>query len=232
MKMAEDLILKSLEKLQKIGNESEKKGDEKEPKLIFPSYSNGEKRISEQEARFLFVRELENQKDEDFYYSVETPTILKYRFSEVRGKKKEHPEINKETGESGKSDVCIYDENFDRKHLIEFKALNKNSFDFKKDFIKLKYDPKVSNEPNYFVHILKSYDAGTVKSLITKYNAAFDVPVDEKTKIDNNIEKENEIIVFLCVLEVPETYKDNYTEPLKFGKKDITEILTKLTHNL
>ncbi|MCL1968447.1 MAG: hypothetical protein FWF65_02610 [Bacteroidetes bacterium] len=77
----EKLIEKSLQELQKIGWENEIKTQDS--KLIFPKYCVGNQehvdtpRISEQEARFLFVRELEKQ--DNFYYSVETPTKKPYK---------------------------------------------------------------------------------------------------------------------------------------------------------
>jgi len=235
----EDLIKNSLQKLQEIGWEKGTPNEEqKQRKLIFPSYRVEEnenvneekhKRISEQEARFLFVRELEKEENTGFYYSIETPTIFKYRFSE-NGKRVDPPKIDIKKGESGKTDVCIYDSNLKRKYLVEFKALNKDSLDFEKDFIKLKYEPKESSDPNYFVHILKSYDAGTIASLIKKYEKSFGTPVDEDTKSLNKITKENEVIVFLCVLKVAKKYKDRYKEPIRFGvkDKDYDTILNKL----
>jgi len=247
----ENLIKDSLQKTQKISWEKGTPNDEqKKRKLIFPSYrveknekvdEEKHKRISEQEARFLFVRELEKPENADFYYSVETPTIFKYRFSENReGKvKKITPDIVKEKGESGKTDVCIYDTNFNRKYLVEFKALNKDSLDFEKDFIKLKFEPKESCEPNYFVHILKSYNKGTIEgtrknpqnSLIEKYKAAFESSVDENTKKINKITKENEVIVFLCVLKVRKKYKPK-TQIIRFNKDDYPKKLNELLNEI
>ena len=236
MNKVEELIKSSLQKLPKIGWE---KGisNEELGKIIFPSYSVEEnekvneekhKRVSEQEARFLFVSELEKSDNADFYYSVETPTIFKYRFSENNGKNKVYPKIDKSKGESGKTDVCIYDTNFNREHLIEFKALNKDSHDLEKDFIKLKYEPKESNTPNYFVHVLKSYDAGTIDSLIVKYEKAFSIIVDDGMKNINKITKENEVVVFLCVLKVAKKYKDKYKESIRFDRENYEEKLKRL----
>jgi len=46
-------------------------------RLVFPSYANGNIRVSEQEARFAF---LESILDGEFFYSVETPTDEQYQF--------------------------------------------------------------------------------------------------------------------------------------------------------
>ena len=66
----EDLIKNSLQELQKIGWENEIKAQES--KLIFPKKRDKSKRISEKEAVFLFVRELEKQ--DKYYYSIEEDT--------------------------------------------------------------------------------------------------------------------------------------------------------------
>ena len=241
MNEVEELIKNSLQKLQQIGLENKNCHKNQESRLIFPKYrdrdnKNGKKqednkdnenqkdnkRISEQEARFLFVRELENAKDTySFYYSVETPTEFGYRFSE--NGKKINPKKDNTDGQSGKIDICIYDTDCNRKHLVEFKAHNSDIHDFSKDFIKLKYEPKkekLNNAPNYFVHILKSYDDGTIRSLEKKYGEAFAITVDEY----NNA---NKVIVFLCILELKEKYKGKETI-IYFDEKDYIEKLGKL----
>ena len=53
-------------------------------RLIFPSYSKGDRRISEQELRFLFIEQFNlycQKTGWDSYYSVETPTKGRYKFS-------------------------------------------------------------------------------------------------------------------------------------------------------
>ena len=52
-------------------------------RLKFPTYRNGQRRVSEQELRFVFVEQLQDLlKEYDFFYSIETPTNGKYKFSE------------------------------------------------------------------------------------------------------------------------------------------------------
>jgi len=230
----EDLIKNSLQELQKISWENEISNKDQKSKLLFPKYREDEqgkcqgrekKRISEQEARFLFIRELENAENTDFYYSVETPTQGKYTFS--KDGEKVDPIID-ENGQSGKIDVCIYDTNLNRKHLIEFKALNKDPHDFEKDFIKLKYEPKVSDEPNYFVHILKSYNKGTIEdpehSLIEKYKAAFKITCKGAPPSKN-------VIVCLCILEIPKKYKPK-EQIIWFNENDYPKKLNELLNEI
>jgi hypothetical protein len=64
-------------------------------------------RVSEQEARFLFIRELEKQQH-SFYYSVETPTEQAYCFSGNDGGV--YPGID-EKGQFARFDVCLYEFN-------------------------------------------------------------------------------------------------------------------------
>jgi hypothetical protein len=64
----ETLIENSLKELLRIGEEGSIRQNA-ESRFIFPKYRSGEKRVSEQELRFLLARKLEKQKE--FYYSVE-----------------------------------------------------------------------------------------------------------------------------------------------------------------
>ncbi len=79
-----------LDKSYKYNDEESGKANQQASgsRLIFPCYSktyrNGERRISEQELRFVFIEQFNQYCDEtgwDAYYSVETPTEWKYRFS-------------------------------------------------------------------------------------------------------------------------------------------------------
>ncbi len=182
----EDLIKSSLQELQKIGWEN--KYNEQESKLIFPKKGDETKRISEQEARFLFVRELEKLENKDFYYSIETPTLEKYSgFS-----KGIEPKINTE-GRSGSIDVTLYEKDNDtfiRKHLIEFKQGNVDTC--KKDFLKLLCDDK-NCKTNYYINIINNCDSGTIRSLVEKYNVAIQYVFDRETIL-------SELVIFVYVL--------------------------------
>ncbi|MDR0834706.1 MAG: hypothetical protein LBN93_11090 [Candidatus Symbiothrix sp.] len=212
----EKLIQTSLEELRQIDNEGTP--SQSNSRLIFPVKGNHETRISEQEARFLFVKQIENQPD--FYYSVETPTSERYRFTGVP-----EPRIDPK-GKSGSIDVCLYErvsDQYERKHLIEFKAHNVDVDDFKKDFLKLKYENNGKTLTNYFVHILKTFDAGTIDSLKKKYQKAFEIN-DKSQPITNSI------IIALCFLELKPKYSSankilflnecNFNEQLDNLKKE------------
>jgi hypothetical protein len=184
MSTVEEMIIASLKELAKIANEKDGKPTEQESRLLFPKYFCGkhadEKRISEQEERLLFIRELEKQNE--FYYSIETPTSKLYKFSD-KNKKECEPQIVSiaEGGQSASFDLTLYDENFTRKHFIEFKNGNVNTV--KKDFLKLLCDE--NDKENYFVNIIECGDLlkrKTLESIKTKYQGAVDYV---NKKIDN-----------------------------------------------
>lgn len=190
----EDLIEKSLQELQKIGVENEISDKKQESKLIFPKYCVGkheqEKRVSEQEARFLFVRELEDTNNKHcFYYSVETPTKLSYKFSDKNIKNYEPQIVSvEEGGQSASVDVTLYEKGtneFERKHLIEFKQGNVKTC--KKDFLKLLYD--MDNLCNYYINIVDRDDLSkrnTLESIVNKFQKAIDELKEENiNRIDN-----------------------------------------------
>ena len=142
-------VIKNVYKFQK---ESESINEQKslsgiESRIIFPKYSKIHKdeekerdRISEQELRFIFVEQLNKvAKQYDLYYSVETPTKNAYVFSKDKG----GPKIDNDNGVSARTDLVIhkiYNDNFHRVALIEFKALNPVETNYQKDFCKLEHD--------------------------------------------------------------------------------------------
>ena len=142
-------------------------------RLVFPSYSNNETRISEQELRFAFVEAFNeycndcNEKGGDcnLLYSIETPTKAKYSgFS----KTKENPRVD-ENGRSGEFDMVIFNKELKRICLIEFKANNASDLDHRKDFVKLNNDKEGDKKVlRYFVEIIASYDKGTIKNINDK----------------------------------------------------------------
>ncbi len=154
-------------------------------RLIFPRYhrknqDDVETRISEQELRFLFVEKLlQTLKDNNWFYSVETPTVESYRFT---GGKDGRPREDK-TGRSARIDLTIYDENLNRIGLIEFKARNPKKFDFAKDFLKLQEEgEKAPKTPTFFIMMVKNANEGTIKSLRNKvYNKDL-VPKGQSTE--------------------------------------------------
>ena len=117
-------------------------------------FSNGETRISEQELRFAFVEAFNSSlavKDKNLFYSIETPTRLKYKgFSS-------DPQQD-DNGRSGEFDMVIFNEKQERVCLIEFKANNASATDHEKDLLKL--DKEGDGILTYFIEVLKSYTTG------------------------------------------------------------------------
>lgn len=136
-------------------------------RLIFPCYSktfrNGNRRISEQELRFVFIEQFNQYCDEtgwNAYYSVETPTEWKYRFS---GEAKPHKTEDND-GQSAMVDVCIHDNQGSRVCLIEFKAGNPEAFCYIKDLVKLQEEGQLG----FFVQLLEKQNSATWPSIIGK----------------------------------------------------------------
>jgi hypothetical protein len=93
-------------------------------RLVHPMRRNGTRRISEQEARFLYAATVERRGD--FWYSVETPTVERYSFSSKTGDSR-----------SAQSDLSLYslgEIGLQKDVNVEFKE---NSRGLDKDFEKL-----------------------------------------------------------------------------------------------
>lgn len=138
-------------------------------RIIFPSYSkkyrNGKTRICKQELRSVFIEQFNKYCDtSDFnaFYSIETPTVEKYDFSD-----KSNPHMvtpgNKE-GQPAMVDLTIHGASGERLCIMEFKFLNPLPFAYYKDIAKL----NAETSPGIFVQILKSADDRTIKNIRTK----------------------------------------------------------------
>jgi hypothetical protein len=229
----EDLIIKSFKELKTIGSESgQLVGAQKiisDSRLIFPQYREKDNadstkanstRVSEQEARFLFVKQLETDKDHH-YYSVEAPTKKKYKFSDKDGNKDEDkfPCID-DKGRSASIDVCLYNKNgsgFERLHLIEFKFDNQDQKDFSKDFLKLLCDE--DKLTNYFVHIVAVEDLlndSTLCSITGKYKEAIKHAWSDR--------KDSTLIIFLYNIGENRYFESNVIDTsntLNFTEKSL-----------
>jgi len=155
--------------------------------LIFPKYNNGKIRISEQEARIIFLKILDSC---NYCYSIETPTLEKYIFSV----NSEYENPNKE-GRSACTDICIYDKALNRVVNIELKAHIPKQMSFNKDFEKLFNEEKPTIK-NWF-HLLENKDSGTFKSLKDKFITA----TKEAHKKYPNKNKDITILFNICVLK-------------------------------
>ena len=142
-------VLKRLKK-----TDSENEGKYFKEKLIFPIDRDNEKRISEQELRFLFIEEFKN--NSNLFYSVETPTKDKYKFgSSLRDIK-----IDK-NGQSASIDLTIFDKKnngYKRVLNVEFKYSNVKISKIAKDILKLVNE----KENGAFILLLKNTNKGTL----------------------------------------------------------------------
>ena len=143
--------------------------------LIFPKYSGKTEsyRVSEQELRFEFIHQfLKSQEGDEentskLYYSIETPTIEKYRFSKLKNSSESDDGYPKKgTGESAQFDVVLFDEKAQRVCYIEFKAKNPSDISYEKDLLKLNTESK--GQICFFVQLLTSFKEGTTKKSINK----------------------------------------------------------------
>lgn len=176
-------VIKNVYEFQKETKPEERKSlKDVGSRIIFPRYyshnntsSKEEDRISEQELRFIFVEQLNKYASEkeidNLYYSVETPTENMYNFQGEDPKVIERNDENSH-GVSARTDLAIYtyeEQKFNRRCLIEFKALNPGKKNYEKDFFKLNTE---SAGLKYFIQIIKNSDNGTIKSLTDKTKSA------------------------------------------------------------
>lgn len=156
--------------------------------LMIPAYSDGQVlRISEQELRFIFVEQLSKVIErERLYYSVETPTKNRYRFSptikkienvkcdplnfKVRQYVATGIQLNKDDKKlfvSANIDLVLHDENGGRIALIEFKGNESTIANYTKDFLKLAYEEKENGQClKYFIQVLsKNQRKNTIKMI-------------------------------------------------------------------
>jgi ribosomal protein L32 len=181
MNYIEEIIKESLQELFKIKCITEK-GDTESHKLVFPQKRDRTRRISEQEARFLLVQQIEKQKQLTFQYAVEAPTMQTYSFT---GKKKL----------SGNVDLCIYDKG-KRISIIELKANNYRNNHLANDFEKLFFDYEYSTDNNnlcnFFIHILEKENP--------KIEEYYSKAIKDSYEKHNEESKSN-VIIFVCVLD-------------------------------
>lgn len=184
--------------------------------LIFPKYRDETVRYSEQELRQFFLKNVETQENNDnkiYFYSVETPTKLVYRFTNTEIPKVKDPndtdDNDKDNYKSARFDVSLYKktykDNDKASNHIEFKYGNpdqKNAIC--KDFLKLISEVDLTKEKkNFFVHYLcvkteKGWESKTFPSLFKKY---CDSIVDIEKTLKNETNLKNVTIYLLCFFE-------------------------------
>ncbi len=191
------------------GIDFEKKAGNSSEQLIFPNKIQAKgniKRISEQELRLLFIEEFKEAYPK-LFYSIETPTVKKYKF----GKYYDTLEINRK-GQSALFDLCVFEwskKHYQRKLNIEFKHKNVSIKNIGKDILKI-----IAEEQNgAYIHLLTNTDSGTLcnnngKGVFNKLYRSFSdfeefwnghnkkiqliiTSLDQKTLIHNEIDKSN-----------------------------------------
>lgn len=152
--------------ISKIGNERDgvRANNSTDTKIIFPAMRKTDShesqyRISEQELKQIFIEQLVKDNN-DYRYSVETPTTERYCF---KG--------NKENGgRSASIDLTIHSsDGKTRLAIIEFKFSNGRAENIKKDFEKLRTDSLEDKPLRYFIHLIEAYSERTHANIETKY---------------------------------------------------------------
>lgn len=204
-------VLKRLSKM-----DYERKGGSSMERLIFPNTFPSEAtknkgitekklltytRVSEQELRFLFVDEFLKEPNNEYYYSVETPTEIKYRF----GKTYDDIIIDP-TGRSASIDVCIFNRDATNKYVrllnIEFKNTNASKKSISKDILKLMHE----DENGAFILLLKNTDDGTLKSVFKKFSSSFN------TYLLKECWSKNDSFIEIIILSLEEKRNNNGTQ--------------------
>jgi hypothetical protein len=197
MESVVEICKAALKRLTTIGYEKE--SFVSTGQLIFPSKRDG-RRISEQELRQLFIEEFK-LKHTDLYYSIETPTVYSYSFTNELKEIKVGDVSNK--GQSALIDLCILEKesgtsNYSRLLNVEFKHKNATEANISKDILKLMHE----KENGAFVLLLKNTDGGTLKSVFEKFSNSF------KTHLQNNSWSKNDSFIEIIILSLEDGKKN------------------------
>ncbi len=174
----DDIIKETIKSSFEILKELIKNGFSEKTKLIIPNYQNNKRknsnsddeiRVSEQELRFIFVEQLNKTLPEGFYYSIETPTNKKYKFSE-KGK---NCKPVRNVGKSGNFDLtiqAIQDEEKQIVAIVEFKSKSASPHSYAKDLCKLwnKEEGLGSDPLRYFINVFDTMEKQTQDKFVQK----------------------------------------------------------------
>lgn len=161
LKDIDDIVINISQKLFEMYNAVPKSG------LVYPFTRSKVIRVSEQETRVLFISELEKLLSDKnpFYYSIETPTKMTYRFSSVP-----KPKIDP-SGQSASIDLSIgemHGNSYQNYYNIEFKSGNPETKSIMKDFCKFQNE----NVPSIYIHTFYG-DKNTLDSIMTKIRSSY-----------------------------------------------------------
>ena len=156
-------------KLEKVIDETFKilRTNNSGTRIVFPTYRDFSHRVSEQELRFVFVEQVQELlKEYDYFYSVETPTKDKYRFS--LNKNYTSPRVD-ESGKSASFDLSIVDKSNKTIAIIEFKAKNADPHEYAKDLCKL-WNSNEKSLYKYLLNLFEKIEPKTKKHFFDKLN--------------------------------------------------------------
>lgn len=161
-----------------------------ESRIVFPTYRDSQRRVSEQELRFVFVEQVQNLlKEYDYYYSVETPTNSKYVFSENKKYAIPYVATTPGYGRSASFDLSIEDRNGNTIAIIEFKAKSADSHEYAKDLCKL-WNPYERSHYKYFLNLFEKIGSDTKNRFMEK--------LDPKTNPWLNKKESNENVIVIA----------------------------------
>jgi hypothetical protein len=143
--------------------------------LVFPLYRDKTLRVSEQEAKVLFLYNVLT--DHRFRVAVEKPTEARFRFTGTGTR-------------SAQVDVALFGSGYDAEALIEFKADNRST-GIQKDLEKLISEQKTAG----WFHTLGAADRGTLPSVAAKFKNAF---AELRVHLDGA--KSHECLFTFCII--------------------------------
>lgn len=151
-------------------------------RLVFPTRTNGEIRVSEQEARFAFV---ESVLGSDFFYSVETPTDEQYQF-------------DGEGSRAAQTDFTILDKTSESTLNVEFKK--DTDIDTNDGVAVYKDVQKLLREsaPGMWFHLVESVNSATLGKILCRLCSEFSKGL-RMPQLSWN-EKSKTIFFHVCVL--------------------------------
>ena len=175
----------------------EKAGGSSSEQLIFPQkvQAKGTKlkdRISEQELRLLFIEEFKKA-NQDLFYSIETPTVDKFKVG------KEYKSIKTDNeGQSASLDMCVFERNsnkYERLLNIEFKHKNASIKKIGKDVLKLMQE----KQNGVFIYLLENTNSGTLRNVSKTREGVFDKLYKSFTDFKSNWNNENKSIQLIIL---------------------------------
>lgn len=175
----------------------EKTGGRSSEQLIFPQkvQAKGTKlkdRVSEQELRLLFIEEFKKA-NKDLFYSIETPTVDKFKVG------KEYKSIKTDNeGQSASLDMCVFERNsnkYERLLNIEFKHKNASLKKIGKDVLKLMQE----KQNGVFIYLLENTNSGTLRNVSKTREGVFDKLYKSFTDFKADWNNENKSIQLIIL---------------------------------